>query len=82
MVAGQAQGPSEYHAEELQEKSSVRRLAIPDQASVAYVELLPPVLNYGEIWLVALETDPIPETAKPGDWLFVSSTNMLYLIGE
>ncbi|WP_153303402.1 hypothetical protein [Plantibacter flavus] len=68
--------------EALRGRASVRRVAIPDQASVLYMDLLPPVLGYGEIWYVELETDPVPEGAKPGDWLYVGSTNMLYLIGE
>lgn len=68
--------------EALRGRASIRRVQIPDQASVLYMELLPPILNYGEIWLVELETDPIPDGAKLGDWLYVRDTNMLYLIGE
>lgn len=67
--------------EVLRGRSSVRRLSIPDQASVRYVDLLPPILGYGTIWYVEFESDPRPESMKPGDWLFVRETNDLKLIG-
>lgn len=61
--------------------ASKRLVSIPDQASVGYMELLPPVLGYGEIWYVELVDSPRPSSMKPGDWLFIHETNYLMLIG-
>jgi hypothetical protein len=67
--------------EVLRGRSSLRAVMIPDQASVAYMDLLPTRLDLGEVWTVENEGDPDPDGALPGDLLLVLSTGNLYRIG-
>lgn len=67
--------------EVLRGRSSLRAVMVPDQASVAYMDLLPTRLDLGEVWTVENEGDPDPAGALPGDLLLVLSTGNLYRIG-
>lgn len=74
-------GTSVVIVEALRGRASVRQVMIPDQASVAYMDLLPTRLDLGEVWTVENEGDPDPAGALPGDQVLVLSTGNLYMIG-
>jgi hypothetical protein len=67
--------------EVLRGRSAVREVMVPDQATIAYMDLLPTRLDLGEVWTVENENDPDPDGALPGDLLLVLSTGNLYRIG-
>lgn len=74
-------GTSVVIVEALRGRAAVRQVMVPDQASVAYMDLLPTRLDLGEVWTIELETDPDPAGALPGDLILVLSTGNLYRIG-
>lgn len=74
-------GTSVVIVEALRGRAAVRQVMVPDQASVAYMDLLPTRLDLGEVWTVENEDEPDPAGALPGDLLLVLSTGNLYRIG-
>lgn len=74
-------GTSVVIVEALRGRAAVRQVMVPEQASVAYMDLLPTRLDLGEVWTIESEDDPDPAGALPGDLLLVLSTGNLYRIG-